>query len=102
MYIRLRASIIRNTRNAVSGAHCPHEDQAAPLPRSELPAEVMGDVQMRHGVQSQGLFEHLAIELQELASVCRARIRDDKADVQILRMLSELRDETLLREVHRE
>src|SRR6201993_2803184 len=57
---------------------------------------------MRHGVESQGLPEQLSIELQELARVCRACIRDDKADIQILRMLSELRDEALLREVHRE
>src|SRR5260221_4252783 len=57
---------------------------------------------MRHGVESQGLLEQLSIELQELARVCRACIRDDKADIQILRMLGELRDEALLREVHRE
>src|SRR5882762_1756402 len=57
---------------------------------------------MRHGVESQGLFEQLSIKLQELARVCRACIRHDKADIQILRMLGELRDEALLREVHRE
>src|SRR5260370_7029145 len=57
---------------------------------------------MRHGVESQGLLEQLSIELQELARVCRACIRDDNADIQILRMLGELRDEALLREVHRE
>src|SRR5437879_7055682 len=57
---------------------------------------------MRHGVESQGLFEQLSIKLQELAGVCRASIRDDKADIQILRMLGELREEALLREVHRE
>src|SRR5712664_1990229 len=57
---------------------------------------------MRHGVESQGLLEQLSIELQELARVGGASIRDDKADIQILRMLSELRDEALLREVHRE
>src|SRR5258708_2084828 len=57
---------------------------------------------MRHGVESQGLLEQLSIELQELARVGRASIRDDKADIQILRMLGELRDEALLREVHRE
>src|SRR5229473_3082235 len=55
---------------------------------------------MRHGVESQGLLEQLSIELQELARVGRASIRDDKADIQILRMLGELRDEALLREVH--
>src|SRR4029077_5377497 len=49
-----------------------------------------------------GLLEQLSIELQELARVGRASIRDDKADIQILRMLGELRDEALLREVHRE
>src|SRR5258708_13689439 len=57
---------------------------------------------MRHGVESQGLLEQLSIELQELARVCCACIRDDNADIQILRMLGELRDEALLREVHRE
>src|ERR1700756_2423263 len=55
---------------------------------------------MRHGVESQGFLEQLSVELQKLARVSRASIRDDKADIQILRMLSELRDEALLREVH--
>src|SRR5215470_8555198 len=55
---------------------------------------------MRHGVESQGLLEQLSIELQELARVSRASIRDDKADIQILRMLGKLRDEAFLREVH--
>src|ERR1700676_2415396 len=55
---------------------------------------------MRHGVESQALLKQLSIELQELARVCRASIRDDKADIQILRVLGELRDEALLREVH--
>src|SRR5712691_11470479 len=54
---------------------------------------------MRHGVESQGLLEQLSIELQELARAWRASIRYDKADIQILRMLGELRDEALLREV---
>src|SRR5712672_2552798 len=57
---------------------------------------------MRHGVESQGLLEQLSIELQELARVGRASIRDDKADIQILRILGEPPDEALLREVHRE
>src|SRR5690348_11469641 len=57
---------------------------------------------MRQGAESQGLLQQLSIELQELARVCRASIRDDKADIEILCMLSELRDEALLREVHRE
>src|SRR6267378_2188558 len=57
---------------------------------------------MRHGVESQGLLEQLSVELQELARVGGACIRDDKADIQILRMLGELREEALLREVHRE
>src|SRR5260370_35410979 len=57
---------------------------------------------MRHGVESQGLFEQVSIKLQELARVCRACIRHDKADIQILRMLGELQDEALFREVHRE
>src|SRR5271155_316826 len=55
---------------------------------------------MRHGVESQGLLKHLSIELQELARVSRASIGDDKADIQILRLLGELRDEALLRKVH--
>src|SRR5258708_24653180 len=59
-----------------------------------------GDVQMRHRIVSQGLLEQLSIELQELARVCRASIRDDKADIEILRMLGEPGDEALLREVH--
>src|SRR5260370_8123020 len=57
---------------------------------------------MRHGGAYQGLLEQLSIELQERARVGRASIRDDKADIQILRLLGELRDEALLREVHRE
>src|SRR6266436_2615395 len=57
---------------------------------------------MRHGVESQGLFEQVSIKLQELARVCRACIRHDKADIQILRMLGEPQDEALFREVHRE
>src|SRR5467141_396496 len=57
---------------------------------------------MRRGVESQRRLKQLSIELQELARVCRACIRDDKADIQILRMLGELREEALLREVHRE
>ena len=44
VYIRLRGCIIRYTGNAVFRAHCPHEDQAAPPPLSELTDEVMGDV----------------------------------------------------------
>src|SRR6266446_2158161 len=55
---------------------------------------------MRHGVEPQGLLEQLLIELQELARAWRASIRDEKADIQMLRMLGELRDEALLREVH--
>src|SRR5271154_1242488 len=54
---------------------------------------------MRHSVESQGLLEQLSIELQELARVSRASIRDDKADIQVLRKLGELRDEALLRDV---
>src|SRR3981189_3149762 len=57
---------------------------------------------MRHGVESQGLLEQLSIELQELARVGRASIRDNEADIQILRMLGEPHDEALFREVHRE
>src|SRR5882762_10167422 len=57
---------------------------------------------MRHGVESQSLFEQVSIKLQELARVCRACIRHDKADIQIFRMLGEPQDEALFREVHGE
>src|SRR5260221_1898812 len=57
---------------------------------------------MRHGVESQGLLEQLSVELQDLGRVGRSRIRHDKADIQFLGMLGELREEALLREVHRE
>src|SRR6266853_4375805 len=57
---------------------------------------------MRQGAEGQGLLQQLSIELQELARVCRASIRDDKADIEIFCILGELRDEALLREVHRE
>src|SRR5216683_5922016 len=57
---------------------------------------------MRRGVESQGLLEQLSIERQKLARAWRASIRDDQADIQILRILGELRDEALLREVHRQ
>src|SRR5258708_19295577 len=57
---------------------------------------------MRHGVESQGLFEEVSVVVQEVGRVRRGWIRDDKADIQILRMLGELRDDALLREVHRE
>src|SRR5260370_33904150 len=50
---------------------------------------MVGDVQMRHRIESQGLLEQLSIELHELARVCRASIRDDKADIEILRMLGD-------------
>src|SRR6267143_112234 len=55
---------------------------------------------MRHGVESQSLLQQLSTELQERARVSRASIRDDKADIQILRKRGELRDEALLRDVH--
>src|SRR5258707_12943984 len=57
---------------------------------------------MRHGVKSQGLLEQLSSELQDLARVGRASIRDNEADIQILRMLGEPQDEAPFREVHRE
>src|SRR5260370_42548802 len=61
---------------------------------------MVGDVQKRRRIESQGLLQQLSIKLQELARVCRASIRDDKAVIEILRMLGELGDEALLREVH--
>src|SRR5260370_38492840 len=57
---------------------------------------------MRHGVEAQAIFAQVSIKLQELARVCRACIRREKADIQILRMLGEPQDEPLFREVHRE
>src|SRR5258708_34149749 len=57
---------------------------------------------MRHGVESQGLFEHGEIKLPELGWVRWTWIGPDKADIQILRMLGEPQDEALFREVHRE
>src|SRR6202022_624387 len=95
VYIRLRASVIRHTGNDVFRTHCPHEDQAAPPPLGEPPPAVMGDVLMRHGVESQGLLEQLSIELQELAGFPGAGMGDDKADVEIVSGGGELPDEIL-------
>ena len=53
VHIRLRGSVIRDTGNAVFRTHCPHEDQAAPPPLGEFHAEMVGDVQMRHGIEPQ-------------------------------------------------
>jgi hypothetical protein len=50
---------------------------------------------MRHGVKSQGLYEQLPIEFQELAGISGAGIGDDKADVEIVSGGSELPDEIL-------
>jgi hypothetical protein len=99
LYIRLRGSVIRHTRNAVFRTHCPHEDQAASPPLGEFRAEMVGDIQMRHRIEPQGLLKQLSIKLQELAGISGAGIGDDKADVEIVSGGGELRDEILPREI---
>ena len=82
--IRLGGTVIRHTGNAVFRTHCPHEDQAAPPPRCEFHAEMVGDIQMRHRIEPQGRLKQLPIKLQELAGISGASIGDDKADVEIV------------------
>src|SRR6266478_5564072 len=96
VYIRLRGSVIRYTRNAVFRTHCPHEDQSAPPPLGEFRAEMVTDVQMRHRIEPQSRLKQLLIELQELARICGAGIGDDKPDVDIARSVGESRYESLL------
>jgi hypothetical protein len=93
--IRLRASVIRHTGNAVFRTHCPHEDQAAPPPFGESHAEMVGDVQMRHRIEPQSRLKQLPIKLQELAGIPGACIGDDKAYVEIVSGGGELPDEIL-------
>src|SRR5216684_3552176 len=101
VYIRLHASVIRHTGNAVFRTHCPHEDQAAPPPLGEFRAEMVSDVQMRHRIEPQSRLKQLPIELQELARIWGAGIGDDKADVEIVCSPGKPREEVLLRQVHR-
>src|ERR1700736_3747697 len=96
LYIRLRASVIRHTGNAVFRTHCPHEDDSAPAPLGEFRAEMVGDVQMRHRIEPQSRMKQLPIELQELARIAGAGIGDDKPDVDIVRSVGESRYESLL------
>ena len=96
VYIRLRASVIRQTGNAVFRTQRPHEDDSAPAPRGEFRAEMVGDVQMSHCAKSHGLPEQLLIMLQEFAGISGAGIGDDKADVEIVGGGGESLDETLL------
>jgi hypothetical protein len=63
VYIRLRGSVIRHTRDAVFRTHCPGEDQAAPPPLGEFRAEMVGDVQMCHRTDPQGRLMQLPIKL---------------------------------------
>jgi hypothetical protein len=52
--LSLPTTIIRHERNADFGAHRPDQDQPAPPTLSEFPAEMVGDVQMCHGVEPEG------------------------------------------------
>src|ERR1700687_2745751 len=99
VYIRLRASVIRHTGNAVFRTHCPHEDQAAPPTLGEFRAEMVGDVQMRHRIEPQSRLKQLPIKLQELAGISGAGIGDDKADVEIVSSGGESPDEILPRDI---
>src|SRR5258708_19416473 len=99
VYIRLRASVIRHTGNAVFRTHCPREDQAAPPPLGEFRAEMAGDVQMRHRTKPQGLLKQLPIKLQELTGISGAGIGNDKADVEITRGICKHREEVRLGKV---
>jgi hypothetical protein len=80
VYIRLRASVIRHTGNAVFRTHCPHEDQAAPPPLGER-------------------LNALSIKLQELAGISGAGIGDDKSDVEIVSGGGESPDEIFPRDI---
>src|SRR6266446_2636279 len=99
VYIRLRGSVIRHTRNAAFRTHRPREDQAAPPPLGEFRAEVVGDVQMCHRTHPQGRLMQLPTKLQELAGISSAGIGDDKADIEIVSGGAELPDETLPRDI---
>ena len=91
MYIRLGATVVCHKGNAVFSTHRSHEDEAASLPLGKLPTEMVRDVQMRHRVEPQGRLQQFPIKLKELAWIRSARIRDDKADIQIFRTLCEAR-----------
>src|SRR5207237_3539365 len=96
VYIRLRGSVIRYTRNAVFRTHCPHENQSAPPLLGEFRAEMVTDVQMRHRIEPQSRLKQLLIELQELARVCGHGIGADKPHVDLARSVGESRYESLL------
>jgi hypothetical protein len=102
VYIRLRASVIRHTGNAVFRTHCPHEDDSAPASLGEFLTEMVGDIQMRHRTKSQSLLKQLSIELQELAGISGAGIGDDKADVEITRGICKHREEVRFGKVERD
>ena len=102
VYIRLRASVIRHTGNAVFRTHCPHEDDSAPASLGEFLTEMVGDIQMSHRTKSQGLLKQLPIKLQELAGISGAGIGDDKADVEITRGICKHREEVRFGKVERD
>src|SRR5216684_6532484 len=102
VYIRLHASVIRHTGNAVFRTHCPHEDQAAPPPLGEFRAEMVGYVQMRHRIEPQSRLKQLPIKLQELTGISGAGIGDDKADVEITRGICKHREEVRFGKVERD
>src|SRR5260221_333618 len=91
--VRLRE---RTCWQALSRTNCPHEDQAAAATLGEPRAEMVSNIQMRHGVEPQGFLEQLPIMLQELAGISGTGIGDDKADVEIVRSVGESRYESLL------
>ena len=80
----------------------PTRINSAPVPLGEFRAEMVGDVQMRHGIESQGLPEQLPIKLQELAGISGAGIGDDKADVEIMRGVCKHREEVGFGKVERD
>src|SRR5438132_12915858 len=99
VYMRLRGSVSRHTRNAAFRTHRPREDQAAPPPLGEFRAKVVGDVQMCHRTHPQGRLMQLPTKLQELAGISGAGIGDDKADIEIVSGGGELPDEILPRDI---
>src|SRR5258708_5977689 len=102
VYIRLRASVVRHTGDAVFRTQCPHEDDSAPAPLAEFLTEVVGDVQMRDRIKPQGLVKQLPTMLQELAGISGAGIGDYKTDVEIVSDGGDLPDEILRRDIKRD
>src|SRR5258707_13407565 len=102
VYIRLRASVVRHTGNAVFRTQCPHEDDSATASLAEFLTEMVGDVQMRDRIKPQGLVKQLPVMLQEFAGISGASIGDDKADVEITRGICKHREEVRFGKVERD